>query len=73
MEVDVKPAQEQYYVEADSAQISQVLRNIIDNAINYLPDDTKLRIGDLCHAARDLRQHSGLRPGHSGRGYPARI
>ncbi len=42
--VDVKFAQEQYYVEADSAQISQVLRNIIDNAIKYSPDDTKLRI-----------------------------
>lgn len=44
MEVDVKFAQEQYYVEADSAQISQVLRNIIDNAIKYSPDDSKLRI-----------------------------
>ena len=42
--VDVKFAQEQYYVEADSAQISQVLRNIIDNAIKYSPDDTKLRL-----------------------------
>lgn len=42
--VDVKFAQEQYYVEADSAQISQVLRNIIDNAIKYSPDDSKLRI-----------------------------
>lgn len=44
MEVDVKFAQEQYYVEADNAQISQVLRNIIDNAIKYSPDDSKLRI-----------------------------
>jgi signal transduction histidine kinase len=44
IEVDVKFAQEQYYVEADSAQISQVLRNIIDNAIKYSPNDTKLRI-----------------------------
>ncbi len=44
LEVDVKFAQEQYYVEADSAQISQVLRNIIDNAIKYSPDDSKLRI-----------------------------
>ncbi len=44
MEVDVKFAQEQYYVEADSAQISQVLRNIIDNAVKYSPDDSKLRI-----------------------------
>jgi signal transduction histidine kinase len=44
IEVDVKFAQEQYYVEADSAQISQVLRNIIDNAIKYSPDNSKLRI-----------------------------
>ncbi len=44
MEVDVKFAQEQYYVEADSAQISQVLRNIIDNAIKYSPDGARLRI-----------------------------
>ena len=44
LEVDVKFAQEQYYVEADSAQISQVLRNIIDNAIKYSPDNSKLRI-----------------------------
>jgi len=44
MQVDVKFAQEQYYVEADNAQISQVLRNIIDNAIKYSPDDSRLRI-----------------------------
>ena len=44
MEIEVKFAQEQYYVEADSAQISQVLRNIIDNAIKYSPDHSHLRI-----------------------------
>ena len=44
MEVEVKFAQDTSYVEADNAQISQVLRNLIDNAIKYSPDDTKLRI-----------------------------
>lgn len=44
MDVDVKFAQEQYYVEADSTQISQVLRNLIDNAIKYSPSGSKLRI-----------------------------
>ena len=44
MDVDIKFAQEQCYVEADNAQISQVLRNLIDNAIKYSPEDSKLRI-----------------------------
>lgn len=44
MDVDIKFAQEQCYVEADSAQISQVLRNLIDNAIKYSPENSKLRI-----------------------------
>lgn len=44
MDVEIKFAQEQCYVEADSAQISQVLRNLIDNAIKYSPEDSKLRI-----------------------------
>lgn len=44
MEVEIKFAQSVFMVEADSAQISQVLRNIIDNAIKYSPDHTRLRI-----------------------------
>ncbi|MDO4572038.1 MAG: HAMP domain-containing sensor histidine kinase, partial [Clostridia bacterium] len=44
MEVEVRFAQDLSYVEADNAQISQVLRNLIDNAIKYSPDDSKLRI-----------------------------
>lgn len=44
MDVEIKFAQEQCFVEADSAQISQVLRNLIDNAIKYSPEDSKLRI-----------------------------
>lgn len=35
MEMDVRFAQEQCFVYADSAQIGQVLRNLIDNAIKY--------------------------------------
>ncbi len=35
MEMDVRFAQEQCYVYADSAKIGQVLRNLIDNAIKY--------------------------------------
>ena len=65
MEVDVKFAQEQYYVEADSAQISQVLRNIIDNAIKYSPDDSKLRI-----ATYAMRREIYVSIQDSGQGIP---
>ncbi len=65
MEVDVKFAQEQYYVEADSAQISQVLRNIIDNAIKYSPDDSKLRI-----ATYAMRREVYVSIQDSGQGIP---
>ncbi len=65
MEVDVKFAQEQYYVEADSAQISQVLRNIIDNAIKYSPDNTKLRI-----ATYAMRREIYVSIQDSGQGIP---
>ena len=44
MEIDVRFASEQFYVEADNTQIGQVLRNIIDNAIKYSPDHSRLRI-----------------------------
>lgn len=65
MEVDVKFAQDQYFVEADSAQISQVLRNIIDNAIKYSPDDTRLRI-----ATYALRREVYVSIQDSGPGVP---
>lgn len=44
MDVEIRFAQEQCFVEADSTQISQVLRNLIDNAIKYSPEDSKLRL-----------------------------
>jgi len=65
MEVDVKFAQDQYYVEADSAQISQVLRNIIDNAVKYSPDNSKLRI-----ATYAMRREVYVSIQDSGQGIP---
>ncbi|HRX57369.1 MAG TPA: HAMP domain-containing sensor histidine kinase [Eubacteriales bacterium] len=65
LDVDVKFAQEQYYVEADSAQISQVLRNIIDNAIKYTPENCKLRI-----ATYAMRREIYVRIQDSGPGIP---
>lgn len=44
MDVDIRFAQEQCFVEADPAQISQVLRNLIDNAIKYSGGATQIRL-----------------------------
>lgn len=44
MELDIRFAQEQCYVYADSNQISQVLRNLIDNAIKYSPEGRSITI-----------------------------
>ena len=44
MEMDVRFAQEQCSVFADPAQIGQVLRNLIDNAIKYSPKGRALMI-----------------------------
>ena len=44
MEMDVRFAQEQCTVLADPAQIGQVLRNLIDNAIKYSPKGRALSI-----------------------------
>ena len=44
MELDVRFANEQSFVYADSNQISQVLRNLIDNAIKYSPEGRTLLV-----------------------------
>ena len=44
MEMDVRFAQEQCAVFADPAQIGQVLRNLIDNAIKYSPKGRAIQI-----------------------------
>ena len=44
MELDVRFANEQSFVYADSNQISQVLRNLIDNAIKYSPERRTLLV-----------------------------
>lgn len=44
MDLDIRFAQEQCFVYADSNQISQVLRNLIDNAIKYSPDGRSITI-----------------------------
>lgn len=44
MEMDVRFAQEQCTVFADPAQIGQVLRNLIDNAIKYSPKGRALMV-----------------------------
>ncbi len=44
LEVEADLLQPHCWVEADSAQIAQVLRNLIDNAIKFSPDGGKLTI-----------------------------
>ena len=66
MKVDIKFGQEQFPVQADSAQISQVLRNLIDNAIKYSPEGSALRISTTAYKRRIL-----VSIADEGRGIPA--
>ena len=65
MEVEVKFAQDAFYVEADNTQIGQVLRNIIDNAIKYSPDSSRLRI-----ATYSMQRKVYVSISDSGQGIP---
>ncbi len=44
LSLDIRFAQEQCFVDADVNQISQVLRNLIDNAIKYSPAGSKVGV-----------------------------
>lgn len=44
LELDVRFAHDQCFVYADQGQISQVLRNLIDNAIKYSPEGRSLQV-----------------------------
>ena len=65
MEVDVKFKKDHQLVEADSAQISQVVSNLIDNAIKYSPDHTQLRISTY-----PVRKQVVVSISDSGQGIP---
>lgn len=65
MDVDIRFATEQCFVEADSAQISQVLRNLIDNAIKYSGGSTQIRLSTYT-----LRREVFVTVQDFGRGIP---
>ena len=65
MDIEIRFAQEQCFVEADNAQINQVLRNLIDNAIKYSPEGSKLRL-----ATYALRREVYVSVQDSGQGIP---
>ncbi len=66
LELDIRFAQEQCFVYADSNQISQVLRNLIDNAIKYSPDGRSLMISTYA-----LRKEVYITIKDTGIGIPA--
>ncbi len=65
MEVEIRFAQEYCYVEADNMQINQVLRNLIDNAIKYSPEGSRLRL-----ATYAMRHEAYVSIQDSGQGIP---
>ena len=66
MELDVRFANEQSFVYADSNQISQVLRNLIDNAIKYSPQGRTLLVSTYA-----LRKEVYVTIRDTGAGIPA--
>ena len=66
MELDVRFAMEQSFVYADSNQISQVLRNLIDNAIKYSPEGRSLLVSTYA-----LRKEVYVTIRDTGAGIPA--
>lgn len=65
MGVDLDFDEEHIYVEADPDQIAQVLRNLIDNAIKYSPDNGKLVL-----TARAGRRQTTVAVRDFGKGIP---
>ena len=66
MELDVRFANEQSFVYADSNQISQVLRNLIDNAIKYSPEGRTILVSSYA-----LRKEVYVTIRDTGVGIPA--
>ncbi len=66
MELDVRFANEQSFVYADSNQVSQVLRNLIDNAIKYSPEGRTLVVSTYA-----LRKEVYVTIRDTGEGIPA--
>lgn len=66
MELDVRFSNEQTFVYADSNQISQVLRNLIDNAIKYSPEGRTLLVSSYA-----LRKEVYVTIRDNGVGIPA--
>lgn len=48
LDVEVDLQEEACFVEADSSQITQVLRNLIDNSIKFSPEGSRLRLSSRC-------------------------
>ena len=66
LSVDIDLPSEPLYAEADEARITQVLHNLVDNAVKYTPDD-----GELGICCRHEKHTVRVRVTNSGPGIPA--